>query len=146
MNTPIIHPDNYSIERYHFTDGAANSNFQYQYTDPNLRDLISLSWLATRNAVAVTPIVGLMIWRGLGLLSYRHFSSSTFDVGDPIEFNAFQGTSYTGRTIQHGSITFALPSPCYIFPNDWLYIICDFPPGNFTFTEINATYKLWPME
>jgi len=146
MNTPIIHPDNYSIERYHFTDGAANSNFQFQYTDTNLRDLVSLTWLGTHSIAAVLPIVGLLIWRGAGLLSYRHFSSSTFDVGDPIEFNAFQGTSYTGRTIQHGSITFALPSPCYIFPNDWLLIQCDFPPGNFTFTEINATYKLWPME
>jgi hypothetical protein len=146
MNTPIISPGNFSIQQIHFPDGAANSDFSYLFTDTNLRDLISLTWLGTHSVAAVTPIIGLMIYRAPGVLSYRHFSSCTFDVGDPIEFNAFQSTSFIGRTVQHGSITFALPSPCYIFPNDSLFILCDFPPDNFTFTEINATFKLWTME
>lgn len=146
MNYPFTDPNRFRIVRQHFTDPAANSDFSFQFSDFNIRDLVSLSFLMTRDAVAATPIVGLIIYSGAGILSYRHWGNTTFDVGDPIEFNAFQKTSYTGRTIQHGSITFALPSPCYILPNDFLLIQSDFPPGHCTFTQINATYKFWPME
>lgn len=146
MSTRLAHPLHYRIVRQHFTDGAALSNFSYQFTDNNLRDLVSLSWLMTRDAVVVTPFVGLLISSGLGVYSYHHWGETLFPIGDPVAFDAFQATSYTGRAASYGSIIFPLPTPCFILPNDILSIQSDVAPGHCTFTDISATFKLWQME
>jgi len=146
MLTPHTHPNRFRIVREYLPDGAANSNFSYRFTDNNLRDLISLNWLMTRDAVAATPTVGLLIWAGPGLLTYRHWSDDLFDSTSVVNFDAFQGTSYTGRITHYGSIVFPLPTPCYIFPYDYILLQSDFAPAHCTFTEITAIFKLWPME